>query len=196
MNAARDRIFLTFLGLAIATTVAGCANGILGSEASTRTQGIEPRVATLETCPKAGNGFRSESGLPAALVSALVPAIIDTGVTAFEGVLHDAAEDSTTTVTARTASQFYSSSSVLEGGSEPFNIQNNRANGCLVLAYGPMWSNTPSAEFTGVYFSSTEQNDLITGVGLQGNPYFYYEGRFIYSLDQSAFRIEERDYKI
>ena len=190
MNAAHNRIFFAFLGPVAAVMVAGCTSGVLGSATSTPAQGIELRVATLEACPKAGGGSRSETALPAALGGALVPAIIDTGVTAIDGLLQDAAGQYTKTVTARTVSQFYSSSPMPQNGPEAFEVQKNRANGCVVLAYGPMWSNTPSQEFTGVYFSGTDKRTLKKRVGLQGNPYFYYEGRFVYSMDLSAFRIE------
>lgn len=182
--------FRPILVVVAVVTVAGCANGFIASTNSIRDQSIEPRVAILETCPKAGVGAVEEAGILEAVAGTLIPAVVDTGFNAIDVAFQNAAKSDTESVSILTSSRFYSTGISQERASESFEIRNNAANGCLVVAHGPMSEGAPSAGFTGLYFLSKQQDALIKGIGLHGNPYFYYEGRFVYSIDRSAFRIE------
>ena len=182
--------FRPILVVVAVVTVAGCANGFVASTNSIRDQSIEPRVAILETCPKAGVGAVEEAGILEAVAGTLIPAVVDTGFNAIDVAFQNAAKSDTESVSILTSSRFYGTGINQEWASGPFEIRKNPANGCLVVAHGPMSEGAPSAGFTELYFLSKEQDALIRGIGLHGNPYFYYEGRFVYSIDRSAFRIE------
>lgn len=190
MNTSNHSKFRSILALVAALTVGGCANGFILSMSTTRNLGIEPRVAILNKCPKAGDGTRKEKGLPKAVAGALIPALVDTGFNAINTALQNAVKDDTASVSTRTTSQFYGISTNQDEISRRFEVHKNIENRCLVVVHGPMSKNAPSAKFKGVYFSSIQRNALTERIGLQGNPYFYYEGRFVYSPDGSAFRIE------
>ena len=178
------------VGPALAMFVTGCASSVGSGTTPTYVRGVEARVGILSTCPRAGRGSRSETTLPTALAGALIPPIIDTTIDLLDSTLRHAAEEHTTTVGASTVGLFYSTSPTPFETSRPFEVRRNAENGCLVLAYGPMSKDAPTARFEGLDFNSVQKSSLQEGIGLQGNPHFYYEGRFVYSHDHTAFRIE------
>ena len=140
-------------------------------------------------------GSRSETALLSSLAGALVPAIIDTGVNLVDTTLQNAAKGHTTSIIARTVSHFYTTTSTPYATPQPFEIRKNAANGCLVVVYGPVSQDGSWAESTSLDFDTTAQHQLTVDVGLHGDPNFYYEGRFVYSSDRSAFRIESVSFR-
>lgn len=182
------RVLLT--GPTVAVLVTGCANNIGTGSKPKYVEGVEARVAITGECPRARQGRRSESAVPAALAGTLIPPLIDASLDFVDVTLRDATDEHTTTASASTVGLFYQARRIPTESSPPFEVQRNGLNGCLVVAYGPMSKDVPSTGFDALEFDSIQQTILRDELGLQGDPHFYYEGRVVYSPDHSAFRIE------
>ena len=194
MNTLSRNKFQTLFVIVASLSVSGCVNGFIASTGITNDQYIQPRVAIVAKCPGAKTGARDEfdeSMLLLGVVGTLIPAVVDTGFDAIGTALQNAAKADTKIVSTRTTSNFYSVDATQEGDLKPLKIRKNFNNGCLVVAYGPMSQDKSQAKFDDGYYKSLS-SVLSNKIGLQGDPNFYYEGRFVYSFDGAAFRIESQ----
>lgn len=152
---------------------------------------IETRVAILDSCPRSEKGARQEAAIAAAIAAALIPAIIDVGLSTLGTALENAAKEDVDTKQAQTVGRFYGATSQASRQLLPYEIRPNTDNGCLVIAHGPVTGSQSKVDFEDrAFYGSSAVAKLWSRLGLQSDPWFYYEGQFVYSADGTAFRIE------
>ena len=137
MNSCQSK-FRPILVIVAVVTVAGCVNGFIAPTNSIRDQSIEPRVAILETCPKAGKGAREETGILGEIAGTLIPAVVDTGFNAIGVALQNAAESDIESVSMLTASRFYGTGFNQQGN---FRTVRNSQERCQRMSRRRAWPN-------------------------------------------------------
>lgn len=182
--------FRSASSLALPLLLAACSGAPGTSSGLSQDSNVELRVAIVNSCPRSRGVSRDES-FGAGVAAALIPALIDTSFAAVGSALQKAAMDDVDTKSSKTVGRFYSAVRKTDKERESFEIRKNIENACIVIAHGPVADGNTVTKFEDRQFYDTAVRSVLSNsFGMKSDPWFYYEGRFVYAVDGTAFRID------
>ncbi|OEU64596.1 MAG: hypothetical protein BBJ57_10685 [Desulfobacterales bacterium PC51MH44] len=143
-----------------------------------------PKIEEREILAGEPAAVEDAAALPAAIVAALLPSLIDKGVDLAASALREASKAETVTAASTANGYFYKIDAIKL---DPLPYAKGRR---LIIVRGKFGPNNGKVKnFKSQFWKSTEAQKLAKTIGLIEDPAFYYEAYFHFTFDNSAFRL-------